>query len=108
ENVRSDYRLNKVELHPTYSEIDMRIGKKDVAVKIGAPGRHIVQNMLGVIGAAHLVGADMDKTIAALADLQAEKGRGATYNLRIGDGHFTLIDESYNANPTSMRAALVL
>ncbi|GAA0600702.1 UDP-N-acetylmuramoylalanyl-D-glutamyl-2,6-diaminopimelate--D-alanyl-D-alanine ligase [Paenochrobactrum glaciei] len=108
ENVRSDYRLNKVELHPTYSEINMRIGKKDVAVKIGAPGRHIVQNMLGVIGAAHLVGADMDKTIAALADLQAEKGRGATYNLRIGDGHFTLIDESYNANPTSMRAALVL
>jgi UDP-N-acetylmuramoyl-tripeptide--D-alanyl-D-alanine ligase len=50
----------------------------------------------------------MDAALAALATLQAEKGRGARHRLAIGSGSFVLIDESYNANPASMQAAISL
>jgi UDP-N-acetylmuramoyl-tripeptide--D-alanyl-D-alanine ligase len=55
-----------------------------------------------------LVEADLDKAVDALATLQAEKGRGQRHKRAVGNGYFTLIDESYNANPASMRAAIEL
>jgi len=53
-------------------------------------------------------GADVDAAIDALAQLSAVKGRGARHRLSIGNASFTLIDESYNANPASMRAAIAV
>ena len=44
----------------------------------------------------------------ALAGFAPAKGRGERFTLQAPDGPFTLIDESYNANPISMRAALAL
>jgi len=44
----------------------------------------------------------------ALAGMQAVKGRGVRHRLALDDDDFILIDESYNANPTSMRAAIAL
>ncbi len=108
ENARSTYRLRDLVMKPDCSCITVSLNGQEAAVKISAPGRHIVQNMLAVMGAAHLVGADMTKVVLALGTLQAEAGRGAQYRLRHGEGTFTLIDESYNANPASMRAALAL
>ncbi|PWL17007.1 UDP-N-acetylmuramoylalanyl-D-glutamyl-2,6-diaminopimelate--D-alanyl-D-alanine ligase [Falsochrobactrum shanghaiense] len=108
-NARSDYRLREVKLFPGCSCMTVRIGDEEAVIKTGIPGRHIVQNMLGVLGAAHLAGADMAKVAIAMATLTAESGRGAQYQLEHPDGGtFTLIDESYNANPTSMRASLAL
>jgi UDP-N-acetylmuramoyl-tripeptide--D-alanyl-D-alanine ligase len=97
-----------VQLHATCSCFTARIGDDDVAVKIGVPGRHVVENALAVLGAAHLAGADLARVAGALAGYRAEKGRGAQYKLMNGAGSFTLIDESYNANPASMRAAIAL
>lgn len=108
ENARSDYRLREVKLHPTCSCMTVKAGAHEAAVKVGMPGRHIVQNMLAVLGAADLVGADIAKVMMAMATLSAEGGRGARHVLQHPEGTFTLIDESYNANPTSMRAALSL
>ena len=108
ENARAEFRLLNCKLLPDCSTITARIGKEDAIVKIGAPGRHLVQNALAVIGAAQLVGADLAKATHALARISAEKGRGARHTLKINGGHFVLIDESYNANPASMRAAFEL
>lgn len=108
ENARADYQLRDVKLLPDSSSIVIRYGKEELAIKIGAAGRHIVQNILGVLGAVHLVGADMAKAAIAMASFAAEEGRGARYALQHPEGIFTLIDESYNANPTSMRAALTV
>ena len=108
ENARSTYKLRDLVMKSDCSCITVSLAGQEAAVKISAPGRHMVQNMLAVMGAAHLVGADMTKVVLALASLQAEAGRGAQYRLRHGEGTFTLIDESYNANPASMRAALSL
>ncbi|RAZ88155.1 UDP-N-acetylmuramoylalanyl-D-glutamyl-2,6-diaminopimelate--D-alanyl-D-alanine ligase [Mesorhizobium hawassense] len=108
ENARSTFRLANCELHPDHSDITAKIGKQDVAARIGAPGRHMVQNVLAVLGAAKLVGADLEKVAAALADLAAERGRGRRHVLHHPNGSITLIDESYNANPASMAAAMAL
>jgi UDP-N-acetylmuramyl pentapeptide synthase len=72
------------------------------------PGRHLVQNSLAVLGAAHAVSAEMSKVMIGLARFRAPKGRGERIQLAHPSGQFTLIDESYNANPASMRAALAL
>jgi UDP-N-acetylmuramoyl-tripeptide--D-alanyl-D-alanine ligase len=108
ENARADYRLMKLKLHDECSCLTARLAREEAVVKIGAPGRHFVQNVLAVLGAAHLTGADMTKVTLALASLRPESGRGARHLLEIANGTFTLIDESYNANPASMRAAIEL
>jgi UDP-N-acetylmuramoyl-tripeptide--D-alanyl-D-alanine ligase len=108
ENTRSTFKLVKCELHGDHSVITAKIGGQEVVARIGAPGRHMVQNVLAVLGAAQLVGADIGKVASALADLSAERGRGRRHILRHPKGPITLIDESYNANPASMAAAMAL
>jgi len=57
---------------------------------------------------ATIVGADLARAALALATATPAKGRGVRFKLTAPNGEFTLIDESYNANPASMRAALAL
>lgn len=107
---RADFRLAEYNGLPDSSNIWAVIGGKTIEVTIGAPGRHIAENALAVLGAAHLAGADLDAAAEALASFTPEKGRGKRHLLSLGSGKgtFTLIDESYNANPASMRAAIGL
>jgi UDP-N-acetylmuramoyl-tripeptide--D-alanyl-D-alanine ligase len=108
ENARSHFKLVKCKLQAEDSFITARIDRQELAAKINVPGRHIVQNALAVLGVAHLAGADLAKAALALGTMSAEKGRGARHVLPVRGGSFVLIDESYNANPASMRAAIAL
>jgi UDP-N-acetylmuramoyl-tripeptide--D-alanyl-D-alanine ligase len=109
ENPRAQFRLVSWEPDDTGSTITVRIAGQEITGRIGAPGRHMVQNALAVLGAGYLVGADVPEMLNALAMFQPAEGRGRRYRLRHPDGgDFTVIDESYNANPASMRAALQL
>ena len=105
---RSTYRMIDCVLAADHSVITVKIAGKELVARVGAPGRHIAQNALAVLGAAHLVGAEITRVAEALADLSAAPGRGARHVLSLSDGPFTLIDESYNANPASMQVALNL
>jgi UDP-N-acetylmuramoyl-tripeptide--D-alanyl-D-alanine ligase len=67
-----------------------------------------VLNSLAVLAATALVGADLALAALALAELKPATGRGARLTLELPGGSALLIDESYNANPASMRAALAL
>ncbi len=73
---------------------------------IGAPGKHFALNSLAVLCALHALGVECAQAVQALASFGTIAGRGAREKRGIGAGTFTLIDESYNANPASMRAAL--
>jgi len=108
ENARAHFRLEHYEPQGERSAVTIRIASQELVGRIGAPGRHIVQNALAVLGAGYLAGADITKLLAALDSFSAEAGRGKRHRLRHGEGVFTLIDESYNANPASMKAALNL
>ena len=107
-HARSNFKLVKCELEADGSAIVAKIGGREVSARIGAPGRHVVQNALAVLGTAELVGADLHKVAAALATLTLESGRGRRHELALPGGTLSLIDESYNANPASMKAALEL
>jgi UDP-N-acetylmuramoyl-tripeptide--D-alanyl-D-alanine ligase len=108
ENAAADYRLTNLSLHADHSLISALIGGKEIVARIGVPGRHIVQNALAVLGAADIAGADVEKVALALDGLTAEAGRGRRHVLKHPRGPITLIDESYNANPASMKAAIAL
>jgi UDP-N-acetylmuramoyl-tripeptide--D-alanyl-D-alanine ligase len=71
---------------------------------VGAPGGHIAQNVVGALAAVALLDGDVLNAAAALRNFAALKGRGA----RFAAGDIDVIDESYNANPASMTAALAL
>jgi UDP-N-acetylmuramoyl-tripeptide--D-alanyl-D-alanine ligase len=107
---RAEFRLAEFNGHPESSNIWAVIGGRTIEVTIGAPGRHIAENAVAVLAAASLAGADLDRAAEALASFTPEKGRGQRHVLSLGEdkGTFTLIDESYNANPASMRAAIAL
>jgi UDP-N-acetylmuramoyl-tripeptide--D-alanyl-D-alanine ligase len=107
EHPDAEARLISVSLQADFSTVNASILGEDVTYKLGAPGRHLVSNSLAVLAAAKLMGADLALAALALADLQAPEGRGARKWLDLADGgRALLIDESYNANPASMRAAL--
>jgi UDP-N-acetylmuramoyl-tripeptide--D-alanyl-D-alanine ligase len=108
EHARAEARLIKSSLHPDCSAVQARILGTDVTYKLGAPGRHVVHNSLAVLAAVALAGADLALAALALAQLRPAAGRGARTTLETRDGAALLIDESYNANPASMRAALAL
>ena len=108
ENAKADARLVKFALQADSSTAQARILGHDVTYKLGAPGRHVVQNSLAVLAAAALAGADLAMSAVALAELAPPTGRGARQTLEVPGGQALLIDESYNANPASMRAAIAL
>lgn len=108
EHARAQARLLKCALHPDGSTVEASILGETLAYRIGAPGRHLVMNSLCVLAAARLVGADLALAALALAHQTPPPGRGARATLETPSGAITLIDESYNANPSSMRAALAL
>lgn len=88
------------------SLIAVRLDGKRKEFRVAMPGRHIAENALAVAAAIASVGADLDAALSALATLPPPAGRGQRALLNVDGGAALLIDESYNANPASMRAAL--
>jgi UDP-N-acetylmuramoyl-tripeptide--D-alanyl-D-alanine ligase len=104
----ADMRLERAALQGDGSNVQAVLAGEKVIYRLGAPGRHLVQNSLAVIAAARAAGADTARVALALSEFHAPKGRGERVQLTHPGGAFTLVDESYNANPASMCAALAL
>jgi UDP-N-acetylmuramoyl-tripeptide--D-alanyl-D-alanine ligase len=108
EHAQADARLVRCALQAESSTVQADILGAEVTYKLGAPGRHLVMNSLAVLAAATLAGADLALAAIGLGDLRPPSGRGCRIALALPEGEALLIDESYNANPVSMRAALAL
>lgn len=73
---------------------------------VAEPGQHWIENSLAVMAAVLAAGGDLASAGLALAEMGGLKGRGARHRIAASGGQALLIDESYNANPASMRATL--
>ena len=88
------------------SLVTAELGDARLCFSVAEPGEHWVSNALGVIAAVRASGGDLGAAGLALAEMGGLKGRGARLDVPAAGGKALLIDESYNANPASMRATL--
>ena len=100
----ADARLVSTESQGSGQFVTADIAGTQIRFVLGAPGAHIAMNALAALTAVRELGADGTIASAALAEFAALKGRGA----RFSAAGIDVIDESYNANPGSMAAALTL
>jgi UDP-N-acetylmuramoyl-tripeptide--D-alanyl-D-alanine ligase len=102
----ADARLVDADLGAESSAVTADILGTRLRYGIGAAGRHWVANSLAVLATAASLGADLAAAAAAMNAVRPPKGRGIRRKIALAAGSFTLIDESYNASPEAVRAAL--
>ena len=102
----ADVTAREVSLDEEGSDVAAEICGRTIAYRVALPGRHWVLNSLAVLAAVEALGADAGEAAASLRTLAPLPGRGKPHSVACAGGTFTLIDESYNANPASMRAAI--
>lgn len=106
ETREADVRAETIIAGSEASDVIAYVFGRKIKYRIGSPGRHVALNSLAVLAAIAVIGADVDAAAAAMIELTPPTGRGERLLLGSRDSSFLLIDESYNANPASMRAAL--
>ncbi|MEL6583058.1 MAG: UDP-N-acetylmuramoyl-tripeptide--D-alanyl-D-alanine ligase [Pseudomonadota bacterium] len=110
ESEAAAYRLQSVRVASGATLVDAQLSDRPILFRIGAPGRHLATNALGALAAVAAAGADPTKAALALGQWEAPEGRGARWRIDLGegaiDGAILLIDDAYNANPTSLAASL--
>jgi UDP-N-acetylmuramoyl-tripeptide--D-alanyl-D-alanine ligase len=108
QNAKADVRMVQSVLHSNCTCMTVDVMGERMTLKLGVPGSHMAQNALAVLATVKLLNGDLAKAALALTDAKPAKGRGVVEKLSLPEGDFVLLDESYNANPASMRAAINL
>jgi UDP-N-acetylmuramoyl-tripeptide--D-alanyl-D-alanine ligase len=103
----ADVRLVKLETDANGSDVAAEVEGQRVTFRLNAPGRHMATNALAALAAANHLACGAGKG-AALSRFAPVVGRGARRQIALPGGTALLLDESYNGNPASMRAALAV
>ncbi len=104
-----DFRLRRVDLSGDATIAQIATPEDVQLVRLATPGRHFAANGAGVLAVVAALGADVTLAARDLADWRPYAGRGQREEVMLDavEGlSFTLFDDAYNANPTSMEAAL--
>ncbi len=101
-------RLIDCHLYGTASAVTAAVMGEIVDYCVAIPGRHWVMNSLAVLAAVKAAGGDIGAAAAALGAMEPLDGRGRRHKIAVRGGTAELIDESYNASPAAMRAALAV
>jgi UDP-N-acetylmuramoyl-tripeptide--D-alanyl-D-alanine ligase len=104
----ADVRLVSCDLQDSGSDVVALIHGQRIEYRLGAPGEHWALNSVAALAVVEALGADVGQAAATLTGVTASPGRGARRMLKFGDGTVELLDESYNANPMSVRAMLAV
>lgn len=107
-NEAADARLVSCNLQDSGSDVAALIHGRRIEYRLGAAGEHWALNSVAALAVVEALGADVVQAAATLAEVKASPGRGARRMLKFGGGTIELLDESYNANPVSVRAMLAV
>jgi len=107
-NEAAEARLLACDLHDSGSDVAALIQGRRIEYRLGAAGEHWVLNSVAALAVVDALGVDAAKAAETLAGVKASPGRGARRMLKFGAGTIELLDESYNANPVSVRAMLAV
>ncbi|ANP47199.1 UDP-N-acetylmuramoyl-tripeptide--D-alanyl-D-alanine ligase [Candidatus Viadribacter manganicus] len=99
-------RLLRFDMDATGSNAEAEILGRTIKYRVGVEGAHWALNSVAALAAADVVGADLEAAAHALEHLRAFDGRGVAQQVAAPFGAFMLVDDSYNANPASMAAAI--
>lgn len=99
-------RLETCEVDSDGTSIEAELNGKTLRYRLGLPGRQWALSSLAVLAATAALGADVETAMDALTRMEGLDGRGRRHKVGLPAGTVTLIDESYNASPVSMRAAI--
>ena len=97
-----DYRATDLSLKEGYPLFTVVHGEEKARVKLKVMGSHMVLNAVAALAAASEYGIPMEKAAAALEQFEGYKGRQQIFDF----GGVTVIDDSYNASPASMKGGL--
>lgn len=105
-----DWQIKDVRIASEATVIAAQHADQDYLFKLSVPGRHFAMNAVGVLAAVQAMGADAAKAALDIADWVPPTGRGQREVIVLDafarQGTLDLIDDAFNANPTSMAAAL--
>ncbi len=102
-----DYALTEVEQGANSLQAQGKVGENTISFNVQSAGTHFAMNALGALAACVELGVDLDQAVAGLRRWSPVKGRGVREVIALpGGDQIELLDDSYNANPTSMEAAL--
>ncbi len=103
-----DFKLLEARIEGEQTLVAAQVDEAPLNFTLSVPGAHFAMNALGALAAVRELGADMGQAAGDLSDWTPYQGRGVREVIQINaqGGTLELIDDSYNANPTSMEAAL--
>lgn len=104
----ADVRLIEAVRVGTGTFVMARLGQRELSFTVAQAGAHQVSNALAVLAVVEAAGGDLALAGLALGELAGLTGRGARVRVEVPGGEALVIDEAYNANPASMRAALAV
>jgi UDP-N-acetylmuramoyl-tripeptide--D-alanyl-D-alanine ligase len=99
-------RLTCYKTAPGGAMVGAQLHGRNLRIPIRQSGAHWGLNTLAILLMLEALDVDLDTGLQALAEFAPLAGRGAELRLALPGGEFDLIDESYNANPVSMAAAI--
>ncbi len=102
------YKLLSTKISGEATLAEVRCGAEQMQLTIQSLGAHFAMNALGALACVAAVGADVQRAAQVLALWSPVQGRGARVEVALEGGKLLLLDDSYNANPTSMAAALAV
>ncbi|MFW8636771.1 UDP-N-acetylmuramoyl-tripeptide--D-alanyl-D-alanine ligase [Cribrihabitans pelagius] len=104
----ADYTLHSAGIEGGETVARATAGGRGVELHIQSLGAHFAMNGLGALACVEALGADPARAVESLALWSPVKGRGVRETIPLEGGGITLLDDSYNANPASMAAALAV
>ena len=105
-NGRADFILEDLIMDETGMTVHAKWAQENESFHLSFWGEHFAEDALGALAVVDAVGGNLKKAMAALEKMVPADGRGISYEGVVQQGKITLIDDAYNANPSSMKASI--